>query len=60
MLNWHGLRDMVPERERHIHGKLNQPVSNDAIAVWRRKLTAMECFAMEACLCTICNSLATH
>jgi hypothetical protein len=50
MLNWDGLRDLVPERERHIHGKLGQPLSRDAIAVWRRKLSAMECFAVEACL----------
>lgn len=50
MLNWQHLTEMVPERERHIHGKLNQPVSNDAIGVWRKKLTTAECFAMEACL----------
>ncbi len=50
MLNWDGLRDLVPERERHIHGKLGQPVSRDSIAVWQRKLSALECFAIEACL----------
>ena len=50
MLNWQHLTTMIPERERHIHGKLGQPVSKDAIAVWRNKLTIGECFAMEACL----------
>jgi Sulfotransferase family len=50
MLNWRHLTELIPARERHIHGKLNQPVSNDAIAVWRKKLTMSECFAMEACL----------
>jgi hypothetical protein len=50
MLNWQHLTELVPARERHIHGRLSQPVSNDAIAVWRKKLTAGECFAMEACL----------
>lgn len=50
MLEWQQLTTLVPERERHIHGKLGQPVSSDAIAVWRRKLSGPECFAIEACL----------
>ncbi len=50
MLNWQGLTALIPERERHIHGKIAQPVSSDAIAGWRGKLSALECFAMEACL----------
>ena len=50
MLDWQQLGNLVPERERHIHGKLAQPVSGDAVAAWRRKLNAAECFAMEACL----------
>ena len=50
MLDWQRLGNLVPERERHIHGKLAQPVSGDAVAAWRRKLNAAECFAMEACL----------
>lgn len=50
MLNWQRLTELVPARERHIHGRLTQPVSDDAIAVWRKKLTAGECFAMEACM----------
>lgn len=50
MLSWSSLKTLIPERERHIHGKIGQPVSPDAIAVWRRKLSAPECFAMEACM----------
>jgi hypothetical protein len=50
MLDWHSLIELVPVRERHIHGKLSQQVSNDDIAVWRHRLSALECFAIEACL----------
>ena len=50
MLEWQRLTAMVPERERHIHGKLGQPVSSDNTAVWRRRLSSLECFAIEACL----------
>ncbi len=50
MLDWRDLISLVPARERHIHGKLSQPPSRDAISVWRHKLTAFECFAMEACM----------
>lgn len=50
MLNWQQLTALVPARERHIHGKLGQRVSSDDIAVWRHRLSAIECFAMEACL----------
>lgn len=50
MLEWQHLTTLVPARERHIHAKLNQPVTSDAIATWRRKLSAPECFAIEACL----------
>jgi hypothetical protein len=50
MLKWAQLRDLVPERERHIHGKLGKPLSSHAIAVWQRKLSTLECFAMESCM----------
>jgi hypothetical protein len=50
MLAWSSLSTLIPERERHIHGKIGQPISPDAIAIWRKKLSALECFAMEACL----------
>jgi hypothetical protein len=42
--------NMVPERERHIHTKLDRPVSSEAVAAWEKKLSATECFIMEACL----------
>ena len=42
--------DAVPERERSIHGKLRRPVSRDDIGQWRAKLSAIECFIMEACM----------
>ncbi len=41
---------LVPERERWIQGKLARPISADAIAVWRQKLTLAECFCIEASL----------
>jgi hypothetical protein len=50
MLDWRPLMDLVPERERHIHTRLGQPVSRNDIAVWQRRLSAPECFAIEACL----------
>lgn len=50
MLQRQPASDAVPARERHIHGKLDQPISSDFIATWRRKLSALECFVMEACL----------
>lgn len=50
MLDWGHLTALVPAREMHIHGRLAEPISSESIAVWRRKLTAPECFAMEACL----------
>jgi hypothetical protein len=50
MLNWQHLASLIPDRERHIHDKITQPVARDATAAWRRKLSGPECFAMEACL----------
>jgi hypothetical protein len=50
MLNWQGRMELVASRDRHLHAHLHQPLSNDAIAVWRRRLSGVECFAVEACL----------
>ena len=50
MLDWTPLLDMVPERERHIHPKLSRPITSDRAGIWRNRLSAFECFAMEACL----------
>jgi hypothetical protein len=50
MLNWQSLLELVPKRERRIHGRLTQPISNVALAVWRTRLTAWECFAIESCM----------
>jgi hypothetical protein len=41
---------LVPERERWIQGKLVRPISPDAVAAWRGRLTALECFCIEASL----------
>jgi hypothetical protein len=41
---------LIPERERWIQQKLSRPISADAIAVWRQKLSALECFCIEASL----------
>lgn len=50
MLAWQQRTALVAERDRHLHARLMQPLSDDAIALWRRCLTRAECFAMEACL----------
>ena len=50
MLNWHKLTTLVPARERHIHRKLDRPVLPYHIALWRQRLSTLECFAIEACL----------
>lgn len=44
------LVDRVPARERKIHSKLDRKLSEDAVGAWRTKLSAFECFVMEACL----------
>ncbi len=41
---------LVAPEWRHIHGKLAKPVTADAVATWRRKLSAAECFLIEASL----------
>lgn len=50
MLHWQTRTDLVADRDRHLHARLQHPMSRDAVAVWRRRLSGMECFAMEACL----------
>jgi hypothetical protein len=50
MLEWTERTDRVPARERSIHPKLGRPLSQEAIGTWRSKLSAFECFIMEACL----------
>ena len=53
MLDWQPLvGKLIPERERTggWHTTLNQPLLGDAVGVWRRELSGLECFAMESCL----------
>jgi hypothetical protein len=50
MLNWQDRAELVASRDRHLHARLQQPLSDDAIAVWRHRLSRVECFAVEACL----------
>jgi hypothetical protein len=50
MLNWQDRTELVASRDRHVHERLRQPLSDIAIATWRRRLSAVECFAMESCL----------
>lgn len=50
MLDWSDQKKNIPDRERHIHAKLDRPVSNDAVGVWKKKLSAFECFLIESCL----------
>jgi hypothetical protein len=50
MLDWQDRMGLVASRDRHLHARLRQPLSDDAIAAWRHRLSAAECFAVEACL----------
>jgi len=50
MFAYHERVALVPERERWIQQKLVRPISADAIGLWRRKLSAFECFCIEASL----------
>jgi len=50
MLAWQARLDQVAARDRHLHAGLSKPLTDDAVAAWRRRLSAGECFAMEACL----------
>jgi Sulfotransferase family len=50
MLDWQDRTGLVASRDRHLHARLQQPLSGDAIAVWRHRLSAFECFTVEACL----------
>jgi hypothetical protein len=50
MLLWHERTAQVAERDRHLHRRLHDPLAAEAIGVWRRRLSAAECFAVEACL----------
>jgi hypothetical protein len=50
MLDWQDRTGLVASRDRHLHARLQQPLSDDAVAVWRHRLSAIECFAIEACL----------
>jgi hypothetical protein len=48
MLEYRDRTDLVPTREQRIHSKLGQPISVGAIAAWRTRLSALECFCVEA------------
>jgi hypothetical protein len=50
MLDWRERTEMVASRDRHLHTRLQQPLSDDAVAVWRDRLSPVECLAIEACL----------
>lgn len=50
MLEWRNRINLVPQREMVIHSKLGRPLSKDSVGVWQHKLSAWECFAIEACL----------
>ncbi len=50
MLDWQDRTGLVASRDQHLHARLQRPISDDAIGVWRHRLSAVECFAVEACL----------
>jgi hypothetical protein len=53
MLGWHNRVDQLFSGQTpEIHTKLYQPVLPDEIAAWRRRLSSIECFLIEASLCS--------
>ncbi len=50
MLQWHGQVGQLSGEQASLHTKLRQPLLSDAVAAWRRKLTAVQCFLIEASL----------
>jgi hypothetical protein len=51
MLGWHGRLDLLfPGESPDLHPKLFEPIRPDAVAAWRGKLSAIECFLIEASL----------
>ena len=50
MMAFYTRLDLIPKRELGIHRKLSKPIFCDAIGVWRVRLSALECFVMEASL----------
>lgn len=51
MLDWHSRIGLLfPGEDPQLHPKLFQPLQSDAVGVWRRKLSAIECLVIEASL----------
>jgi len=50
MLDHRARTGLVPARERRIHARLGQPISDAGVASWRGRLSAVECFILEASL----------
>jgi hypothetical protein len=48
MLEHRDKTNLVPARGRRIHSKLAQPISAGRIAAWRTRMSALECFCVEA------------
>jgi Sulfotransferase family len=49
MLSWEGKVDeQVPAREREVHTKLKLKIGSDAVARWKREMSAREMFVSEA------------
>ncbi len=49
MLSWQQkVGQLVPEREKQIHGKLNRPSEDGDVARWQREMTAREILVAEA------------
>jgi hypothetical protein len=53
MLNWQSsVSDLLPDRARDSewHPNIGKPIMTDAARQWEKRLSAVECFAMESCL----------
>lgn len=51
MLAWqHRVESSIPAREMSVHARIKGGMDSQNIAVWKTRLSAFECFSMEACL----------
>jgi len=51
MLEWQQRVDAtIPAREMHVHRRIRGDIDSRNIAIWKSRLSAFECFSMEACL----------
>ena len=51
MLTWQRhVESTIPARELHVHERIRGNVDTQNVAIWKERLSAFECFSMEACM----------